>query len=68
MRELGCTNKIKFEVQPWCFVPVIFTEAPITEGVVLPLSNRWCAAALLFVTTPLVRMEGDTYCLVVVSA
>lgn len=61
-------KKIKLKIKlssnpPWRFVPVVLTEASITERVVLPASRRGCGASLLLGTTPLVRVEGDTSCL-----
>lgn len=47
-------------------VPVVLTEASIAERVVLPSTRRGRGAARLLGTTPFVRVEGDTSCLVAV--
>lgn len=49
-------------------VPVVFTEASIAEGIVLPPTSGGCGAARLLDAAPLVGVEGDTCCLVAVGA
>lgn len=55
-------------VLPWRFVPVVFTEAPVTERVVLNTTGRGWGAGPLLGTPPLMGVQGDACCLVDVGS
>lgn len=49
-------------------VPVIFTEASVTEGVIPLTARRGRGAVRLFCAAPFVGVEGDAGCLVAVGS